>query len=184
MKSLDKDEKRPYRFVDYDSSWPDKFMEIKKFLMDIFGPKAVSIEHIGSTSVPGMKAKPLIDVLVEVRGIATLEDEKARMIAAGYEYGENYIAPDSFIFFRTDLEGEKLENIHVLVQGSAKSRQFLVMRDYLRFHPERARAYSDLKEKNAALHPDDYPAYRAAKADFLVGLEKEAYEWDLAGRRD
>lgn len=89
------------------------------------------------------------------------------MIKAGYEWGENYIAPNTLIFFKLGSDGEKLENIHVCKQGSAEERQFIVMRDYLRTHPQKVKEYSDLKERNVSMYPNDYPAYCAAKASFL-----------------
>ncbi len=124
-----------------------------------------------------MKAKPLIDVLVVVEKIEPFQEQKDKMTEAGYEWDENYIAPNTLLFFRLGPDGEKLENIHVCERGSAKESQFIVMRDYLRAHPQKVKEYSDLKEMNALLYPSDYPAYRAAKAPFLQKLEREAYEW-------
>jgi GrpB-like predicted nucleotidyltransferase (UPF0157 family) len=177
MKILDKNKKRPYHFSDYDSEWVNKFESIKNYLENVFGTKALYIEHIGSTSIPGMKAKPIIDVLVVVDKMEDFLEEKNKMINMGYEWGENYIAPNSLIFFIEGSDGEKTENIHVIEKGSHKEKQFIVMRDYLRSHPEKAKEYSELKQKNKELYPDDYPAYRLAKNDFLIALEKEAYDW-------
>ncbi len=74
-------------------------------------------------------------------------------------------------------DGSKTENIHICEIGSPKEKQFLVMRDFFRTFPEKAKEYADLKEKNFALNPDDYPAYREAKAPFLAKMEQEAYAW-------
>lgn len=177
MKKLDKNIKRKYSFSEYNPHWKNQFLVLQDFLTEIFGNKAIRIEHVGSTAIQGMKAKPLIDILVVVKEMEPFEEQKDQMVKAGYEWGENYIAPNSLLFFRVDSDGEKLDNIHVCEEGSAKARQFIVMRDYLRTHPEKARIYSDLKQKNAELYPDDYPAYRKAKDLFLQQLEQEAYEW-------
>ncbi len=177
MKKLDKNIKRKYSFSEYDPNWKTQFSTLRDFLMKIFGDKAVRIEHVGSTSIEGMKAKPLIDILVIVKKIEPFQEQKDQMIKAGYEWGENYIAPNTLLFFRLGTEGEKLDNVHICEEDSPKARQFIVMRDYLRTHPERASEYSDLKQKNVELYPDDYPAYRRAKDSFLQQLEKEAYEW-------
>lgn len=176
--SLDKNLKRPYQLVDYDPAWVERFDEIRRFLESVFGGKTLRIEHCGSTSIPGMKAKPVIDVLVTVDRMEPFVEERKKMATAGYEWAENYIAPNSQIFFKVQADGSKSENIHLCETGSAKGRQFLVMRDFLRTFPEKARAYCALKETCFAQHPDDYPAYRAAKAPFLVRLEREAYAWD------
>lgn len=180
MKALDKNIKRKYSFSEYDPKWRTEFVSIKNFLLGVFGDEAISIEHVGSTSVEGMKAKPLIDVLVVVNKMQPFESQKEEMEKWGYEWGENYIAPNTLIFFKLGPDGEKLENIHVCEKGSPKERQFIVMRDYLRSNPDKVKEYSDLKEKNALLYPDDYPAYRKAKAPFLEQLEKEAYKWSGA----
>lgn len=177
MNELDKNIKRKYSFSEYNPNWKLQFSTIKDFLLTVFGDKALAIEHVGSTSVEGMKAKPLIDVLVVVEKMELFQEEKDKMIKVDYEWGENYIAPNTLIFFKMGPDGEKLENIHVCEKGSAKERQFIVMRDYLRTHPQKVKEYSDLKEKNVSMYPNDYPTYRAAKAPFLKQLEIEAYEW-------
>jgi GrpB-like predicted nucleotidyltransferase (UPF0157 family) len=178
MNKLIKSIKRKYYFLEYDPDWPRQFSIIKSFLKDVFGDKAIQIEHIGSTSIPEMKAKPVIDVLIVVEKMEQFEKQKEKMVEAGYEWLENYIAPDSLIFYKLGPEGEKLENIHILEVKAPKARQFIVMRDYLRTHPEKAKAYSEVKQKGFDLHPDDYPAYREVKAPLLMELESMAYEWD------
>ncbi|KND48825.1 MAG: hypothetical protein AB200_00095 [Parcubacteria bacterium C7867-005] len=184
MKELDKNIKRKYSFSEYDPNWKAQFSSIENFLTNIFGNKATKIEHVGSTSIEGMKAKPLIDVLVAVEKVEAFDKEKQAIVEAGYEWGENYIAPNTLLFFKLGPDGEKLENIHVCEIESAKARQFIIMRDYLRTHPEKARDYSDLKQRNVELYPNDYPAYREAKTAFLNQLELEAYEWFKTIRLD
>jgi GrpB-like predicted nucleotidyltransferase (UPF0157 family) len=178
-KELDKNIKRKYSLSEYDPNWVNKFNLIKEFLLSVFGDKAIKIEHVGSTSIPGMKAKPLIDILVVVEKMEDFSLQKEQMIKAGYEWGENYIAPNTLIFFKLGTDGDKLENIHVCQSGAPKERQFLIMRDYFRLHPRKAKEYSDLKEKNVKLHPEDYPMYRALKAPFLENMEVESYIWFL-----
>lgn len=176
MTQLDKNIKRKYLFTDYDPNWVIQFASIRDFLSTIF-TNALAIEHVGSTSIPGMQAKPVIDVLVIVEKMESFEEEKQAMTAAGYEWGEDYIAPNSLIFFKLGAGDEKVENIHIFEKDSLKTRQFLIMRDFFRAHPNLAKEYSDLKRKNHELHPDDYPAYRRAKTSFLDDMEKKAYEW-------
>lgn len=176
-KELDKNIKRKYSLSEYDPNWVNKFNSIKVFLSDVFKNKALKIEHVGSTSIPGMRAKPLIDIVLVVSKMEDFNTEKDQMIKAGYEWGENYIAPNTLLFFKLGSDGDKLENIHVCEVGAPKERQFIIMRDYFRSHPNKAKEYSDLKLKNTNLYPYDYPAYRAAKAPFLQKMEIEAYEW-------
>jgi GrpB-like predicted nucleotidyltransferase (UPF0157 family) len=176
-KELDKNIKIKYSLSEYDPNWVNKFNSIKVFLSDVFKNKALKIEHVGSTSIPGMRAKPLIDIVLVVSKMEDFNTEKEQMIKAGYEWGENYIAPNTLLFFKLGSDGDKLENIHVCEVGAPKERQFIIMRDYFRSHPNKAKEYSDLKLKNTKLYPYDYPAYRAAKAPFLQKMEIEAYEW-------
>lgn len=176
-KELDKNIKRKYSLSEYDPNWVNKFNSIKVFLSDVFKNKALKIEHVGSTSIPGMRAKPLIDIVLVVSKMEDFNTEKEQMTKAGYEWGENYIAPNTLLFFKLGSDGDKLENIHVCEVGAPKERQFIIMRDYFRSHPNKAKEYSDLKLKNTKLYPYDYPAYRAAKAPFLQKMEIEAYEW-------
>lgn len=172
---------RKYSLSEYDPNWISKFNSIKDLILEIFDDKAVKIEHVGSTSIEGMVAKPLIDVLVIVEKLEQLEKEKDLMIKTGYEwcYYEN---PDGLVFFKLSPNGEKLENIHMCEESSPKVRQFIVIRDYLRTHPEKAKEYSELKQKNIELYPNDYPAYRNAKEPFLKQLEEEAYQWEGEGK--
>ena len=156
-------------------------MVIKEFLSTVFRDRALQIEHVGSTSVEGMQAKPLIDVLVTVEKIENFEKQKVEMIKAGYEWGENYIEPNSLIFFKTGPDGEKLENIHICEKGSPKSIQFIQTRDYLRTHPARAIEYGNLKQVLKEKYPDDYPAYRAGKQSFVDETERLTYEWVSKG---
>ncbi len=174
MTELDKNIKRKYSISEYDPNWVNQFNSIKDFLSEVFENKAIRIEHIGSTSIPGMKAKPLIDVLVVVDKMEDFFEQKNKMVQAGYEWGVDYIGPNTLLFFKLGPNGEKLENIHVCEKDAPKTRQFLVMRDFFSAHPEKAKEYSHLKEANSKVYPEDYPAYRAAKAPFLERMEKEA----------
>jgi len=173
----DKNEKREYSIQEYDPKWVEKFETIKSALKKVFGNKALRIEHIGSTSIPGMKAKPLIDVLVVVQDIHHLEIEREAMITSGYQWAKDYIAPGTYIFYQTGLGNSKIENIHVTQPDSYKVKQFLAKRDYFRAFPQKAKEYSDLKEMLNKQFPGDYVAYREGKKPFLEGIEEEAYQW-------
>lgn len=166
---------RKYSLSEYDPNWISKFNSIKDFILKVFGDKALKIEHVGSTSIEGMLAKPLIDVLVVVEKLEEFQKEKVLMTENGYEW-RFYRDPDALCFFRLNSDGEKLENIHICTKSSHKVRQFIMIRDYLRTHPEKTKEYSELKQRNIKLYPNDYPAYRNAKAPFLQQLEKEAYQ--------
>ncbi len=170
-----------YSLVPYDPHWPQRFEELRKMLMGVFGTKALHIEHVGSTAIPGMTAKPIIDVLVIVETMEDFAQEKQAMLDRDYICKADYIAPRTLLFFKVGADGEKVENIHVCEEHSSKVRQFLTMRDFFRSLPNKARAYSELKQINREKYPDDYPGYRTAKQSFLEQVRKEAYQWEDEG---
>ncbi len=170
----DKKQNRSYSIEPYNPGWVLEFEKIKDFLRRVFGDKAVAIEHVGSTAIPGIKSKPLIDVLVVVLKMEPFEKEKEAMIEAGYEWGADYIAPNTLIFVDA---ARKTQNIHVCEENSPKARQFLESRDFLRTHPEWAEKYSVVKEKLYSQFPDDYIAYRKGKQDFFRELEAQIEAW-------
>ncbi len=167
---------RTYSIEPYNPDWVTKFNTIKKVLEEVFGTMALSIEHVGSTSVVGMKAKPLIDVLVIVENITSLERVKEEMISTGYILRENVLDERSVLFEKI-VGTEKIENIHVFETGAPRIKQFINVRDYLRTHSERAGQYSALKEKLKIEHPDDYLSYRPGKFTFLQETARLANEW-------
>lgn len=167
----------PYSIEPYDPTWVTKFEEIKKILEGIFSSKALSVEHIGSTAIPGMNAKPVVDVLVIVEKMEPFDVEKKVMTKLGYENKDNYIAPETIIFFKTNDAGIKTENIHVSVKNSDRAIMLIADRDYLKTHPERATQYSKLKYELYRKYPDDYISYREAKKDFVEETEVLTAEW-------
>lgn len=168
---------RKYSLSEYDPNWISQFNSIKELLLNVFGDKALRIEHVGSTSVQGMKAKPLIDILMVVEKLELFEKEKELMTKAGYAW-QYYPDPEGLTFSKFGPDNEKNEGIHICEESSLWVRQFIVVRDYLRTHPEKAKEYSKLKQKIIEMYPNDYPAYRKAKAPFLEQLKKESYSWE------
>ncbi|MCW1930315.1 MAG: GrpB family protein [Candidatus Kerfeldbacteria bacterium] len=170
-----RDSQRPYTFRDYDPKWVEEFQTLRDFLSSVFiGGR---IEHVGSTSIKGMSAKPIIDVLILVPKMQPYEKEIVQMHAKGFDYARDYIAPRTLNFYQLNAEGGKLNNVHVCEEGSAKAKQFLDIRDYLRAHPDKAQLYAEEKHKNFLAHKDDYIGYRESKKEFLDEIEKEAYAW-------
>ncbi len=167
---------RKYSIEGYNSEWPKKFEAIREVLVKVFGDKAIDIQHVGSTSIEGMKSKPLIDVLIVVKNWEDFEEEKLEMTSLGYEYRSNVFPPTSLLFYK-EHDGHKTENIHVFEIGTPKIAEFLNIRDYLRAHPEKAREYGELKESLLSKYPDDYVAYREGKGEFLKEMNRLAKKW-------
>ncbi len=173
----------PYKITEYDPNWINVFNELKERLSLIFAGNFSKIEHVGSTSIPGMNAKPLIDVLIVVNSLENLDEKKEKMKIEGYEYKENYVAPNSILFYKSK-DGEKIENIHVCAANNDLVDHLLVVRDYLRAHPDKAKEYSDLKSVLKEKYPDSYEEYRDGKNALLQAIKKEAYGWNEVRTRD
>jgi GrpB-like predicted nucleotidyltransferase (UPF0157 family) len=179
--------------VDYRSSWPDEFRELAARLRAALGPLALRIDHIGSTAVPGLAAKDVIDVQITV---AALDDVVLRALESlGYTHVARITGdhrPATFDwpadahdddewrkwFFRAP-PGDRPTNTHVRVVGRANQRYPLLFRDYLRTHPATTAAYAELKRRLAAelRDPETYPDVKDPAVD-LIYLAAE--EWAAA----
>jgi len=165
---------RKYSVRAYDPAWPGEFEVEERALRKIFGVSALAVEHIGSTSVPGMDGKPTVDILVLVDDVSAANEHAAAMKEAGYEYLPEYVMPGSALF-RRKRDNVLLSNVHVFPKDHPHVREMLGVRDYLRSHPDEARAYADLKRELFRKYPDDYAAYRKFKDAYMEDLKRRAY---------
>lgn len=151
----------------YDPLWPERFQTLKERLWHWVSPHALSIEHVGSTSVPGLAAKDVIDLDVVVLNADKLQACIQALCAQGYTYeGERGIAG------RHAFSGgqEPEHHLYVCVLGSLGLRNHLAVRDFLRLHPLRAKRYGELKLALAQEHGASPAKYGAGKTAFLVDL--------------
>jgi GrpB-like predicted nucleotidyltransferase (UPF0157 family) len=167
---------RRVRVVPHDPAWGEAFEAEATALRSVLGDEALAIHHIGSTSVPNLRAKPTIDVLVEAREIEILNDLEAEMAEKGYEAWGEYGIPGRR-FFTRDRGPDRLCNVHVFEAGTPEVERHLAFRDYLARHPETARAYGDLKGDLAERFPADMEAYMDGKDAFIKRVEREALSW-------
>lgn len=164
---------REYDIVSYDEQWPIRFKAIQQKLKAIFRDDAVAIEHIGSTSVPGMEGKSIIDALIVLAEQADLDSHRKEMEKAEYVYQGQMVTDGSRLYRET--EGNNiLANIHVFHVTHPHVNQLLGFRDYLRAHPEAVAEYSAIKRELLRKYPNDYAAYRKEKDVFLNDLKKRA----------
>lgn len=175
--------------VPYRDNWPQEFAAIAARLRVALGDDAVRIDHIGSTSVPGLAAKDLIDVQVTVRDFG--ESVLARIAAAGFVYRPDITrdhrppratGPESDWekrFFKAG-PGEREANIHIRAAGRANQRYPLLFRDYLRAHTASADAYAELKRRLAAQCSEDRIAYTDIKDPACDLILLAAEEWAAA----
>jgi GrpB-like predicted nucleotidyltransferase (UPF0157 family) len=151
----------PVRLVDYDPEWPARFARIRERLAGALGATARTIEHIGSTAVPGIEAKPIIDVLVTVDEV---EDE-ARYLPAIVELGyELRVREDRHRMFRP---ASRDAHVHVCAEGGREQHDYLLLRDWLRHSAEDRGAYAGLKRKLAIEDWPDVNYYARAKSPLI-----------------
>lgn len=153
----------------YDPAWPHRFESEKIVLAEIFAGCDAAIEHVGSTAVPGLGAKPIIDVIVGVRRLADVERRIEALEEAGYEYVPQYEGelPERR-YFRKPRRGERLFHLHCVIEGRGFWERHLAFRDYLRAHPETAAEYERLKRELAARVPKH--EYTQAKSPFIEAV--------------
>ena len=162
----------PY-LVAAETAYPDMMNVLKGMSVAALGEQVLRIEHIGSTSVPGLAAKPVIDISV---GLVSMEPRAAYVPALrglGYRTALDPSEPDHE-FASRDLDGERGFHVHLCLAGSPFERRHLAFRDRLRTHQRDAADYADLKRRLAATHPNDVHTYTEGKSGFIRAIEAEA----------
>ena len=163
--------------VPHNPLWSGAFANASAEIAAAMGGNLVALHHIGSTAIPGIHAKPIIDMLAVAADLGTLDRQSERMKSIGYEaMGEFGIAGRRY--FRRDNEaGDRTHQIHAFLVESPHIARHLAFRDYLRGHPAIAAKYSDLKRQLAARHPHDMTAYMDGKDPFIKEAEARAMAW-------
>ena len=164
----------PIELVPYDPGWPARFAAWRDRIAAALGGTAVRIEHVGSTAVPGLAAKPHVDVQVSV---ADVEDERAyvpRLEAAGVQLRSR---DDLHRYLRPPAGRPREVHVHVCAAGSSWEREHLLFRDYLRAHPGARDAYAAAKREAARVWHDDRVAYTDAKTDVILDILAAAETW-------
>jgi GrpB-like predicted nucleotidyltransferase (UPF0157 family) len=163
--------------VPYEDRWRSDFDAEAHRIATALGDGVVRLHHIGSTAIPGIGAKPVIDMLLEVADLSELDRRAARLAPLGYEAKGEYGIPGRRYFRRDDAAGTRTHHLHAFVAGSAAVDRHLAFRDYLIAHPLIARAYGELKQRLAQQFPDDMNAYMDGKDAFIKHHEAEALRW-------
>jgi GrpB-like predicted nucleotidyltransferase (UPF0157 family) len=170
--------------VPHDPAWPDAFAAASREVAVAMGENLISVHHIGSTSIPGIWAKPVIDMLPVVRDIGAVDAQAGALRRLGYEVMGEYGIPGRRYFRLDDPAGMRTRNVHVFADGSPHVARHLAFRDFMRAHGELARQYSDLKRRLAELHPNDIEAYMDGKDAFIKEMEARALRWVEARQAD
>jgi len=159
--------RKTVRLVPHDRRWARQFEEEKKKLEKILGTYVVAIEHIGSTSVPDLMAKPIIDIAVGVRTMKHGKRYVRLLEKARYFWRPNSGRLDQHILFAKGDEKKRTHYIHLFKYNGTIWKHDMAFRDYLRSHPSRARQYAKLKLALAKKYPNDRTAYTAGKSAFI-----------------
>lgn len=175
---------RPIHLVDYDPAWPLMYAAEKEQLLAVLGGKIIQIEHFGSTSVPGLSAKPVIDIAIGVEDFEKARSFIPSLESLGYTY-EPFLEIDTpqrhFLWKGTPL----LHTFHLSMEvpGGRSWTEHIMFRDYLRRHPDEVQRYQDLKRALAAQYVSDMQAYVNHKTNFVVAcLEKAKAELESGNK--
>ena len=160
----------------HDSNWADSAMDEARAISKALASNVLAVHHIGSTAIPGILAKPTLDLLVEVWELQAVDQANPAMIALGYEPHGEYGMPGRRYFVKK--KGEKhTHHVHVFQKGNPEIERHLNFRDYLISHPEEARAYAELKERLAQDFRTDPEGYTEAKSDFIKRVDEKAMQF-------
>ena len=167
---------RKIKVLPYDPEWIRLFNSETELLGGLFGQEVSAIHHIGSTSIPGMKAKPIIDILLEVGDIEKVDAFNEQMRRLGYEPRGEYGLPRRR-YFPKIVNDDRVVHVHTWQSGESEIGRHLAFRDFMIAHPEQALAYGDLKEALIAQYAGDNEAYISGKDSFCQEMERQAIGW-------
>lgn len=154
----------------YDATWKSDFEKIRTEIESALGDLILGIEHVGSTSVEGMSAKPCIDIDVIIRDYAVFDDVLRKLAAIGYIHEGDLGIKDREAFKYSDKPHLQTHHLYVCPQASKELHRHITFRDYLKSHPEAVRQYSAVKETAAQLFPDDISKYIEYKSPCIEAL--------------
>ena len=166
----------PVILAAYDPEWPRMAAHYAEGLR-VLGTSLRGVHHIGSTSVPGLVAKPIIDLMPLVTTLADLDRLRPRVEALGYAWHGEYGVAGRRYCTLSDEDGRRLVQLHFYAAESTHAVRHIAFRDYLCTHPDVARAYEAEKRRARDLHPGDSNAYSAEKSAFVRDNEAEALIW-------
>lgn len=167
----------PITIAEWTPEWVDEFENEEKQIRDTVGHHISAVEHIGSTAVPDLGAKPIIDIMVGVETLAEAEQCIRPLENLGYEYCPEFEEEmPNRRYFRKTASGRHTHHLHMVEQHGDFWHRHLLFRDYLREHDAVVRQYDELKRELAENHPQDIATYTDAKTEFIEGVVEDAKE--------
>ena len=161
--------RHPVLVVEYDPQWPTRYAEEEAHILEALTERVVAIEHVGSTAVPGLGAKPIIDIMVAIRRLDLVEECIEPLGRLHYEYLGEYGIPDRHYFRKPpELKSAiRTHHLHMVEFSSDFWERHLLFRDYLRTHPQTAQEYYNLKKALSLRYVSNRAAYTDAKTEFI-----------------
>ncbi|MBU4204957.1 GrpB family protein [Patescibacteria group bacterium] len=161
------------RLFSYNPAWKRLYKEEEKLLRFVIGKYVLDIQHVGSTSIPGAKAKPIIDIAIGVKNLKEGEKCIKPLKQLGYEYKHNAGIKGRHFFVKGN-EINRTHYVHIEKLDGRLWKNHIIFRDYLRKYKETVKEYNELKEKLAKKYKDDRDTYTAWKDSFIQGIIKKA----------
>lgn len=166
---------RVVKLVDHDPAWAECFKQEKKLLLAVCAGRVLDIRHVGSTSIPGIPAKPVIDMIAAVRTLSDVETLARELNEIGYTHKGNGDVPGRRYFVKGPPEN-RTHHLNCCEPNSPFWRSHLAFRDYLASHPEAAAEYAGLKLRLAQQFPTDRLAYTNGKEEFVLSVTQRAMQ--------
>ena len=163
--------------VPYNPQWKKAFEAESQQIAKALATNLVVVHHIGSTAIPHIYAKPIIDFLIEVKDLNLVTEQTPAMAALSYEAMGEYGLVGRRYFRKEDPPGIRTHNVHIYEIYSPEIERHLAFRDYMIAHPEEAEQYSQLKQELAQKYPQDIEGYMDGKDEYVKRIERKAIQW-------
>lgn len=157
----------------YDPKWKDEFQKIKLYLEKALGNSIIAIEHVGSTSIEGLSAKPIIDIDIVIKSYDGFPDVKSRLESIGYYHEGDLGIKDREAFGYDEKHEFMTHHLYVCPQNSEELKRHINFRDYLSAHKEDKEKYNEVKLRAAMMHPTDINSYIEAKSPCIAEIYKK-----------
>ncbi|MBO4579161.1 MAG: GrpB family protein [Clostridiales bacterium] len=165
----------------YDEAWVTDFEKIRAELNVVLDGKVLSIEHVGSTSVPGLAAKPVIDIDVVIENLSIFEEVRSALDSIGYRHEGDLGISGREAFKYDGKEHLRKHHLYVCSKDSGELKRHIMFRDYLRAHPEAAEEYGRIKTEGAKLYPYNIDKYIEYKTPFIENIYEILSKSDKGG---
>jgi len=171
---------RIIKLEEYDQRWPKYFEKEVDAIKILISENLLSAHHIGSTAILGMKAKPVIDIMLVVKSLSRIDKINQKFVALGYEVKGEYGIQGRRFFQKG--KNKRTHHIHIFEQGNSEIERHILFVDFMNAHPNWVAEYEHLKIALSNRYKNEPQKYSQGKADFLQAIDLEAVKWKKASR--